>query len=158
MLNFAVQKDMDMTNKQMRKYTAQLLVRRQLDMVSLPADTALALGIEFVTLSGKNDIKGINFDEEYVAIPEENIKAACTAVRKELNDIHLDELTEEEVSKLERQIVFGSLYVSDYENTFGVNPNEVCDYADGYLEATDNPEEYGDYESFYWYIQSVERT
>jgi hypothetical protein len=33
----------------------------------------------------------------------------------------------------------------------------VSNYADGYLETKEDPEEYGDYKTFYDYIQSVER-
>ncbi len=126
------------------------------DMVSLPAKTGLRLGIEYVTLAKRDGIQGINFDEEYVNIPNEDVEEVYNAVRRELNEIHLSELTEEEVEKLQGQVVMGSLYTADYENTFGVNPSEVANYAEGYLEAKDNPEEYGDYETFYDYIQSVE--
>lgn len=145
-----------MTTAQMRKRTNALMLAHGVDMVSLPAKTGLRLGIEYVTLAKRDGIQGINFDEEYVAIPNENVKEVYNAVRRELNEIHLSELTEKEVEKLQGQVVMGSLYTADYENTFGVNPSEVANYAEGYLEAKDNPEEYGDYETFYDYIQSVE--
>lgn len=145
-----------MTTAQMRKRTNALMLAHGVDMVSLPAKTGLRLGIEYVTLAKRDGIQGINFDEEYVAIPNENVKEVYNAVRRELNEIRLSELTEKEVEKLQGQVVMGSLYTADYENTFGVNPSEVANYAEGYLEAKDNPEEYGDYETFYDYIQSVE--
>ena len=139
----------------MRKRTNALMLYHGTDMVALPSKTAMHLGIEYVTLGKKDGIQGINFDEEYVKIPNKDVEEVYNAIRKELNEIHLQELTEEEVEKLQKQIVMGSLYVSDYENTFGVSPNEVCSYADAYLEAKDNPEEYGEYDTFYDYIQSV---
>ena len=139
-----------MTTTQMRKRTNALMLAHDVDTVSLPAKTGLRLGIEYVTLAKRDGIQGINFDEEYVAIPNENVEEVYNAVRRDLNEVRLSELTEEEVEKL------GSLYTADYENTFGVNPSEVANYAEGYLEAKDNPEEYGDYETFYDYIQSVE--
>ena len=145
-----------MTTTQMRKRANALMLAHGVDMVSLPAEAGLRLGIEYVTLAKRDGIQGINFDEEYVAIPNENVKDVYNAVRRELNEVRLSELTEKEVEKLQGQVVMGSLYTEDYENTFGVNPSEVANYAEGYLEAKDNPEEYGDYETFYDYIQSVE--
>ena len=145
-----------MTIAQMRKRTNALMLAHGVDTVSLPAKTGLRLGIEYVTLAKRDGIQGINFDEEYVAIPNENVEDVYNAVRRELNEVRLSELTENEVEKLQGQVVMGSLYTADYENTFGVNPSEVANYAEGYLEAKDNPEEYGDYETFYDYIQSVE--
>ena len=145
-----------MTTAQMKKRTNALMAKHGFDTLLLSAKTAIRLGIEYITLKGKTGIQGINFDEEYVPINDGDVEEVYNAVRKELNEIHLQELTEKEVEKLQEQIVMGSLYVSDYENTFGVNPNEVCSYADGYLEAQDNPEEYGEYDTFYDYIQSVE--
>ena len=145
-----------MTTAQMKKRTNALMAKHGFDTLLLSAKTAIRLGIEYITLKGKTGIQGINFDEEYVPIKDGDVEEVYNAVRKELNEIHLQELTEKEVEKLQEQIVMGSLYVSDYENTFGVNPNEVCNYADGYLEAKDNPEEYGEYDTFYDYIQSVE--
>lgn len=140
----------------MRKRTNAIMLDHGTDMVEIPAKTAMRLGIEYVTFDKKDGIQGINFDEEYVKIPDENVEEVYNAVRKELNEIHLSELTEKEVEKLQGQIVMGSIYTADYENTFGVKPSEVASYADGYLEAKENPEEYGEYETFYDYIQSVE--
>lgn len=145
-----------MTTAQMKKRTHELMVKHGFDTLLLSAKTAIRLGIEYITLKGKTGIQGINFDEEYVPIKDGDAEEVYNAVRKELNEIHLQELTENEVEELQEQIVMGSLYVSDYENTFGVSPNEVCNYADGYLETKDNPEEYGEYDTFYDYIQSVE--
>lgn len=148
--------DMATIYQKMRVKACNLMIKNNTDMVSLPAKVGLALGIEYVTLKKKTNIQGINFDEEYVPIKDNDVKTVYDAIRKELNDIHLQELSKEDFKKLERQIVMGSLYVDDYENTFGVSPIEVASYAEGYLEAKDYPEECGEYDSFYDYVQSVE--
>lgn len=139
-----------MTTTQMRKRTNALMLKHGVDMVGLDGETALRLGIEYVTLGKRDGINGINFDEEIVPIPDENVELAYNAVRKELKEIRLAELSEKDVEKLQKQIVMGSLYLADYENSFGVNEHEVAAYADGYLEVGD------EYETFYDYIQSVE--
>lgn len=139
-----------MTTTQMRKSANALMLAHGVDMVSLPAETGLRLGIEYVTLATRDGIQGINFDEEYVEIPDKNVEDVYNAVRRELNEIHLSELTEKEVEELRSQIVMGSVYNADYDNTFGVNPSEVAAYAEGFLEAED------EYDTFYDYIQSVE--
>ena len=125
-------------------------------MVALPADIAFDLGIEYVTLKGEDKIQGINFDEFYVPITARDMSIVYGAVRKLLNDVHLYELTEKEVNELLDEIVFGSVYLADYRNSFGVSPEEVSNYADGWLEVISNPKEFGEYDNFYQYIQSVE--
>lgn len=139
-----------MTTTQMRKCTNALMLKHGVDMVGLDGETALLLGLEYVTLGKRDGIEGINFDEEIVPIPNENVELAYNEVRKELKEIRLAELSEKDVKKLQKQIVMGSLYLADYENSFGVNEREVSAYADGYLEVED------EYDSFYDYIQSVE--
>lgn len=146
-----------MKTKEMRKAIHDILVKHVHDTFYLPAELALRIGIECVTLKGKDDIQGMNFDEEYVKVKSEDLKRIYEEVRVGFEEVHLDELTENQVEKLEREIVKGSYYLADYENSFGVAPQEVANYAEGYLEAKDDPEEYGDYETFYDYIQSVER-
>lgn len=42
-------------------------------------------------------------------------------------------LSKEQLWKLRRQIVLGSLYYSDYVNTFGIDPHLVCDFFDSFL-------------------------
>ena len=140
----------DMTTTQMRKRANALMLAHDMDMVSLPAKTGLRLGIEYVTLAKRDGIQGINFDEEYVPIKDNDVKTVYDAVRKELNEIHLNELSEKEVEELRSQIVMGSIYYADYDNTFGVDTHEVAAYADGFLEVED------EYDTFYDYIQSVE--
>lgn len=42
-------------------------------------------------------------------------------------------LTKEQLWRLRRQIVLGSLYYSDYINTFNIDRHLVCDFFDGFL-------------------------
>ena len=48
--------------QKMRAKAHALMVKNETDMLSLPAKVGLSLGIEYVTLKGKNNIQGINFD------------------------------------------------------------------------------------------------
>lgn len=41
-------------------------------------------------------------------------------------------LKEEYLWPLRKQIVLGSLFISDYENDFGLDPKEVCDFFDSF--------------------------
>ena len=145
-----------MKTKEMRKAVHDILVKNDRDTYYLSAELALRIGIECITLE-KNGIIGVNFDEEIVKVPNDDVKRIYDEVRVEFEEVHLDELTEKQVEKLEREIVKGSYYLADYKNSFGVAPQEVANYAEGYLETKDDPEEYGYYETFYDYIQSVER-
>ena len=145
-----------MGKKVQRAEISRIMVEHNRDMFAPDARTAIRLGIEYVTLKGKADICGINFDEEIVDIPDEDIPELRKAVKIEFKCVDIHELTEKEVEQLCKQIEFGSCYVDSYENAFGVPAEQVCEYADGWLETKENPEEYGDYETFYDYIQSVE--
>ena len=146
-----------MKTKEMRKKIHDILVKHVHDTFYLSAELALRIGIECITLKGTDDIQGMNFDEEYVKVKSEDLKRIYEEVRVEFEEVHLDELTEKQVEKLEKEIVKGSYYLADYKNSFGVEPQEVANYAEGYLETKEDPEEYGYYETFYDYIQSVER-
>ena len=42
-------------------------------------------------------------------------------------------VTFDEVRQLRREIVLNSLYISDYENSLGYDPHDVCDFFDGYV-------------------------
>ena len=43
-------------------------------------------------------------------------------------------MTEQQLSQLRSEISLGSLYVHDYENSFGIDPNKVGDFFDTYIE------------------------
>jgi hypothetical protein len=58
-----------------------------------------------------------------------------------------EDLTHEELIELRSQVVLGSMFVSDYVNTFGFNAHDMSYFFDGYVEyilelmAEDNAEE-----------------
>lgn len=39
-----------------------------------------------------------------------------------------------QTNRLTKDIVWNSLFISDYENRYGIDPHVVSDYADGYLQ------------------------
>jgi hypothetical protein len=51
--------------------------------------------------------------------------------RKE-EDISLSDLTTEQLQQLRSEIVVGSMYLPDYENSFHINENEVYDISESY--------------------------
>ena len=75
-----------MKKKEMRKKVRELMLKNNVDIVNLPFTDALAVGLEYITFKGKNDIQGINFEEEYVSIPDDNIEDVYNAVRGELSE------------------------------------------------------------------------
>ena len=38
---------------------------------------------------------------------------------------------------LRKQIILNSLFISDYRNTFGIDPHVVCDFFDSFLSYLD---------------------
>ena len=70
--------------------------------------------------------------------------------RKEKN-ISLSDLTNEQLQQLRSEIVVGSMYLSDYENSFNINENEVYDISESYdiwceeNDVEDNAENFADY-------------
>lgn len=45
----------------------------------------------------------------------------------------ITQLTDEELVKLRKEIRLNSLFISDYENSFGFDPHEVCEFFDGFM-------------------------
>lgn len=43
-------------------------------------------------------------------------------------------LTKRQLAKLRSEITLNSLYLSDYKNSFGIDPHTVCDFFDGFIE------------------------
>lgn len=140
----------------MKSAIHDIMVGNGIDIYDLPARTALLIGIDKITLKKGNSIQGIDFEESYVNVPAKHLKKVYNFLRKEFMLVNIQELTEREVEKLSKEINWGSLYFADYNNTLGVNPSVVAQFADGYLEVKENPEEFGEYESFYQYIHSME--
>lgn len=46
----------------------------------------------------------------------------------------MERMNKETLWKLRQEIVLGSIYYHDYDNSFGFTANSVCDFFDGYLE------------------------
>lgn len=70
---------------------------------------------------------------------------------REEKDLHIWDLDEEQLKKLRSEISVGSVYLSDYNNSFEIAPNEVYNYSEGYLEevdeyyGNDTPEHFAEY-------------
>lgn len=47
---------------------------------------------------------------------------------------HVWELSKRKIPKLRKEIVLNSMFLHDYENSFGLDPKEVMAYFDGYME------------------------
>ena len=43
-------------------------------------------------------------------------------------------ITDKALLELRSDIVLNSLFISDYENRFGIEPEEVCNFFNGYIE------------------------
>ena len=46
----------------------------------------------------------------------------------------LNELTKEELWQLRQEIVLNSHYLADYENSFEIDEQEVCEFFEGYYD------------------------
>lgn len=69
----------------------------------------------------------------------------------------LSELSEEQFEQIRKDICIGSLYLSDYANTYGVDENTLCSICDSYIgwlaetygeenwEQHDTPKEFAEY-------------
>lgn len=81
-------------------------------------------------------------------------------------NVDVNNLTKEQLWKLRQEIVLGSLYTHDYDNSFGIDPSAVCNFFDSFIEdaQTDdygkpNDRETKDYdnaEDLYDYYRSCE--
>ena len=48
--------------------------------------------------------------------------------------IDKNHMTEEQLWNLRKEVVAGSLYYSDYENSYDIDTKICCDFFDGYLD------------------------
>lgn len=103
-------------------------------------------------------------------------KVIINASRKYLDDgcyllsestnIDVNNLTKEQLWKLRQEIVLGSLYTHDYDNSFGIDPSAVCNFFDSFIEDSQvddygrpnnrKTEEYDNAEDLYNYYRSCE--
>lgn len=51
--------------------------------------------------------------------------------------ITFDEMTREDLAKLRKDIILNSVYVEDYENSFGFSAKSMCEFFDGYVSFLD---------------------
>lgn len=51
-------------------------------------------------------------------------------------------MTKQELQQLRNEITLNSLYTSDYENSFNIDPRQVQDFFDGWLEYCSEDIEY----------------
>lgn len=70
-------------------------------------------------------------------------------------EIHVWDLSEDDLKKLRGEIYIGSIYLSDYENSFYIDENEVFDYSQSYEEWLDNEHVEDSPEEFSYYIREV---
>ena len=103
-------------------------------------------------------------------------KVIINASRKYLDDgcyllsesanIDVNNLTKEQLWKLRQEIVLGSLYTHDYDNSFGIDPSAVYNFFDSFIEDSQvddygrpnnrKTEEYDNAEDLYNYYRSCE--
>ena len=50
---------------------------------------------------------------------------------------HFENFTKEDLQALRKEICLNSLFVSDYENSFGISAKSVCDFFDSYMSFID---------------------
>ena len=67
------------------------------------------------------------------------------------------DLTHDELMELRGQVSLGSLYISEYSNTFGIDPHQVCDFCEGFGESIGWSDEEDTPENFAYYCEGVER-
>lgn len=48
--------------------------------------------------------------------------------------VTLKNLGKTQLKRLRNDIVLNSLYIADYNNRYGIDPHDVCDFFDGYME------------------------
>lgn len=75
---------------------------------------------------------------------------------REEKEIHIWDLDEEQLKKLRSEICVGSVFLSDYNNSFDIDPNEVYNYSEGYLVELDEDYENDTPEHFAEYCMGIE--
>lgn len=84
------------------------------------------------------DLRRILPKKDYDATYGEKNESYKRRIR-EARERHIKDLTDEELVALRKEIRLGSLFYRDYNNSFGIDEHEVCDFFDGFLDdAEDN--------------------
>lgn len=73
-------------------------------------------------------------EDLYVRVKNENGKIFEVDVEDLIPLCHIADLDRDELIELGERICFGSIYLADYNNDFFIDPKEVSDYADAYIE------------------------
>ena len=81
-----------------------------------------------------------SFEKEYKAKISAN-KALKESEKLKEAKINSNELTKEQLWKLRQEIVLGSLYINDYKNSFGIDPQAVRDFFDSFIEDAQQDDE-----------------
>ena len=69
-------------------------------------------------------------NESFEATIKENKEKSL----KESQKLNPNNLTKEQLWKLRKEIALGSLYIDDYKNSFGINPENVCDFFNSFID------------------------
>lgn len=80
-------------------------------------------------------LEGYVFDDEIEILVRNEKGEKYYATLEELSVYaEIEDLTFEELKTLRSEISVGSIYLADYENSFGVDRDTLCSISDGYLE------------------------
>ena len=153
-------------HEEISKKIIALMGKNNIDIYTTSSLTYGSLCIYSIETDG-HKIQYEGCDDDYRTLTDvDALTELYNEMRLEYEDVHISELTKEEVNDLASQIVWNSIFVIDYENVYGVKADTVSYYADGFLE--DLADEMGWDEAmhfintcavgdrFYAYIQSVE--
>ena len=70
-----------------------------------------------------------------------------------MKQLHIKDLGPRQLWKLRKEVCVNSLFLSDYENSFGIKEEEVCDFFNGYLDFLEEEmiEDHKDYtDDMFW--------
>lgn len=154
------------THEEISKKIIALMSKNNIDIYTTSSLTYGSLCIYSIETDG-DKILYEGCDDDYRTLTDvEALTELYDEMRLEYEDVHISELTKEEVNDLASCIVWNSIFVSDYENVYGVKAKMVSYYADGFLENLAEEMGWDDAmhfintcavgERFYNYIQSVE--
>ena len=97
------------------------------------------------------------------AYNQDNMNESAVQTKEQIDP---NNLTKEQLWKLRQEIVLGSLYTDDYNNSFNIDPSAVCNFFDSFIEDAQsddygNPnnrkvEDYDNAEELYNYYLSCE--
>ena len=56
-----------------------------------------------------------------------------TKNRHTIMNKRFEDFSKQDLEQLRKEIVLNSLYISDYNNSFNIDPHSVCDFFDGFI-------------------------